>query len=288
MTATRVRTELLAIDAGGGIILNGAAWLPEAGAGDVGIALFPGTGAEFYQPWFDFAGPLLAAAGYPTVALNRRDHGAFFGYHKMAPAAIDHRHAVDFLWAAGARRVVLAGHSYGTLTAPLYVRNTNDARVAALILYAPLGDMRAATVAIVGGQANYDRMVAEAEAAVAAGRGGDAFLIPPMVPGATPIVHSYAVFLDKRGPDSEAVGFELIRHMGRRPLLGVRDPADPFPATKPPARERLEAANPNLTYVLLDDIPRTTIDDTIHRFAGREQEVLDLTLDWLKAQGLVP
>lgn len=286
MTDATVHTELVAIDAGDGLILDGAAWLPKAGAAETGIALFPGTGSEFYQPWNTYAGPRLAAAGYPTIALNRRDHGGFTGFHRMDASAMDHRHAVDYLIERGVRRVILAGHSYGTLTAPLYVKNTDDQRVAGLILYAPLGDMRAASVQIVGGRENYDRIVAKAEAKVAEGRGGEAFLIPPMIPGLTPMVHTYDVFLDKRGPDSEAVGYELIRHMGARPLLGVRDPDDPFPATQPPAQEKLEAANPNLTYVLLDKVPRDRLDDTIHYFQGREEEVLKITLDWLAARAL--
>ncbi len=288
MSEAQVRTELIAIDAGDGIVLNGAAWLPDAGAGDVGIALFPGTGAEFYQSWIGYAGPRLAAAGYPTIALNRRDHGAMFGFHTMRPSAMDHRHAVDFLAQRGARRVVLAGHSYGTLTVPLYVRISDDARVAGLILYAPLGDMRTASARILGGQEAYDRLVAEAEARLAEGQGDAAFLFAPMVPGQNPICHTYEVFLDKRGPASEAVGHELIRHVGDRPLLGVRDPADPYPATQPPAQEQLQAANANLTYVLLDSIPRDRIDDTIHLFSGREPEVLDITLGWLAANGFAP
>ncbi len=75
MTDVTVRTELVAIDAGDGLILDGAAWLPETNAAETGIALFPGTGSEFYQPWITYAGPRLAAAGYPTIGLNRRDHG---------------------------------------------------------------------------------------------------------------------------------------------------------------------------------------------------------------------
>lgn len=286
MTDRAVRTELVAIDAGDGIVLNGAAWLPAAEvARDTAIALFPGTGGEFYQPWLSYAGSRLAALGYPALALNRRDHGPFFGYHTMAASAMDHVHAVDYLSERGAKRVILAGHSFGTLTVPLYIRESGDSRVAGLILFAPLGDMREASVQIVGGRENYDRIVARARARVAGGRGGEAFLIPPMAPGQNPLIHTYQVFLEKRGPESDAVGHELIRHVGDRPLLGVRDPADPFPATLPPARAKLEAANPNLDYVLLDDIRGGASDETAHSFAGREAEVLKITLDWLAEKG---
>jgi pimeloyl-ACP methyl ester carboxylesterase len=256
--------------------------MPVGEGSDMGIALFPGTGAEFYQPWLRWLGPRLAAAGYRVISLNRRDHGGLFGYFKLAESAMDHKTAIDWLAARGARRIVMAGHSYGTLTTLCYVRATNDARVTALVLYAPVGDMRAATVPMVGGQEEYDRLVTEARRKVRDGKGMEAFLIGPTVPQEKPIAHSYEVFLDKRGPDSAAVGWELIGAAGDRPLLAVRDPDDPFVSTHPPTQRRLEAANPKLKYVLLAPLPRPAVDDTVHRFAGREEEVLALTLRWLE------
>jgi pimeloyl-ACP methyl ester carboxylesterase len=241
--------------------------------------------AEFYQPWLHWLGPRLAAAGYPTVALNRRDHGGFFGYFGLRESAMDHAAAVDWLAAQGARRVVLAGHSYGTLTALYYLAQTDDARVAGAVLYAPVGDLRAATVPMVGGQERYDRLVATARAKLAEGRGHEAFLIGPTVPEEKPVPHTYAVFLDKRGPDSEAISWAHIAKAGDRPLLGIRDPDDPFVSTQPPTQQRLEAAGANLRYVLLDPLARDVPKDTLHRFAQREEEVFALTLDWMAEHG---
>ena len=74
-------TELVRLDAGGGIYLDGVLWTPESARAETAIALFSGTGAEFYNSLFTYLGPRLAAAGYPTLAINRRDHGVHFGFH---------------------------------------------------------------------------------------------------------------------------------------------------------------------------------------------------------------
>lgn len=275
-------TELIALETDDGMTLSGALWTPSHSAATTAIALFAGTGAEFYEPLFIRLGEGLAAAGFATVALNRRDHGQYFGLHRLHDAAMDQRYAIDLLCARGAGRVLLAGHSYGTVTAPYYVAETDDARVAGLILLAALGDLRQGSIAIVGGQKSYDAIVADCTAAVAAGRGNETFLIPPMVAGYPPMLHSYDVFLDKRGPDSRAVPVELIRHVGARPLFAVRDPADPFPATLPPAQEMLEAANPNLTYRLLELGRAASPTANAHYFAGREDEVFRHLMTWMQ------
>ncbi len=283
-----ITTELVRLDAGDGIILDGALWTPEAGGSDTAIALFPGTGAEFYNSLFSYLGPGLAAAGYTTLAINRRDHGVQFGFVTLAEGSADQGLAIDFLIGRGAKRVVAGGHSYGTVTVPWYIAKTDDARVPAMLLYAPLGDLRPASITICGDRDKYDRIVAKSLEMQASGRGGEAFLIPPMVPGAMPLLHTYNVFLDKRGPDSRAVPIDLLPRMGDRKILGIRDPADPYPATLPPAREMLEAVNPNLDYILLEDVHDGTTTPDAHYYRGREEEIHGITLDWLKGNEIEP
>lgn len=280
-----VTTALLRVPASDRIVLDGACWMPVGPARTTGIALFAGTGGAFCDPPMAWLGPMLAAEGYPVLSLNRRDHGAFYGFHRFRDSAMDHRLAADLLAGRGARRIVMGGHSYGTLTAPFYVAETDDPRVAGLLLLAPLGDLRAASVTICGGRARYDAIVAECRAGVAQGRGDEAFLIPPMVPGGMPLVHTRAVFLDKRGPEAATVGAALLARTGARPVLGLRDPADLYPATLPPAQEQLQAANAGLDYVLLPDRRNGKMDPEAHYFPGREAEVLAATLDWLQRNG---
>jgi pimeloyl-ACP methyl ester carboxylesterase len=270
-----------------GVWLHGALWPPPAGKLRVGIVLTGGTQTEFYglSDW----GERFARAGYLTLALNRRDHGARFGYEKLEPSSLDLREAVDLLAERGTERVILVGTSYGTITVSYYLANAKDSRVKAAILYAPLGDLRAATVKMLGSQEAYDEAVNAARQMVAAGRGGETYQMPSSR-GADgrPMLHSYEVFLDKRGPDSKAAPVELLRRVGNIPLLAVRDPGDPFPGTLPPAQKQLEEANNNLRYVLLPDTRGGEMDARAHSFFGREEEVLRITLEWLKKHDLGP
>ena len=285
---THVTTEVVSCRSDDGIDLAGALFLPDGKMSRTAIALFPGTGSEFYQPFFALICPVLAEAGYATLAMNRRDHGQFFGYYPLHDAAMDQGLGLDFLAARGAEQIVLGGHSYGTVTAPYYVAETDDPRVKALLLYAALGDLRRGSMLMAGGEAPYREMVRQAREKIAAGKGDEIYVNPPMVPGDMPLPHRYDIFLDKRGPESRAVPADLIHHVGDRPLLAIRDPADPFPATLPPAREQLEAANANLEYCLLEERQPHTIRPSAHYFDGREAEIAALTLRWLAKLGLGP
>ncbi len=280
------RVELLTLEADDGVALDGALYRP---CGEqrarTGVALFHGGGGEFYLPLFRALGRGLAARGWPVLSLNRRDHGANFGFVTLSRGARDQSAAVDHLESLGVERVVLGGHSFGTVTVPWYVAHTDDPRVAGMLLYAALGDLARASVIICGGQERYDAYVAQCRAAVAAGCGDEAFVMPPMVAGLLPMTHTRAVFLDLRGPGVVTTD-ALIRQAGDRPILALRHARDPFPGTLPPTRERLEAASPHLSYVLVGcegPMARET-----HRFTGQEDGILRLTVGWLSEHGFTP
>lgn len=86
--------ELLRIQTDDGMSLHGVRWFPPGG-GRLGVALFSGTGSEFYDDLLTGLGERFAAAGYPAVSLNRRDHGDNFGYYRLEPAALDHGYSAD-------------------------------------------------------------------------------------------------------------------------------------------------------------------------------------------------
>lgn len=281
-----VRVELVQVQTDDGITLDGALWSPASGKARVGIALATGTGGEFYgNSWF---AERYAQAGYLVLSLNRRDHGDNFGYYKLEPSALDHRYAVDLLMTRGVESVVLAGHSYGTVTVPYYVMATDDSRVNGLILTSALGDLRVGTRIAAGGQEKYDEIVSRAREMVKAGRGKESFLMSPLTTGGRSLVHDYETFLDKRGPDSKAVPYESLKKVKNRPILAIRDPADPLPATLPPAQQQLEESNSNLQYVLLPDIYEGKMDPASHGFVGRQEEVFGIIQAWLNQHGLTP
>jgi pimeloyl-ACP methyl ester carboxylesterase len=285
---TNIKSEFVRLKTNDGITLHGALWTPAGGKARVGIVIAPGGGSEFYSDWLVWLGEHFARSGYIALSMNRRDHGPEQWYHNFELSAMDHKYMIDFLASRGVQAVILAGHSYGTLTAPYYVTASDDARVEAIVLYGPHGYKRDGLSRAFGSQAEYDRVVAQAKEMVAAGRGKETFLLPPIFPGGQPRPSSYETFLNRGGPDTNAVPVEIIRKVQRRPILAIRDPADPYRATIPPAQQQLQEANTNLEYVLLPDIRDGKMDTAAHQFRGREEEVLRITLDWLRKHKLNP
>lgn len=260
---------------------------PVSGKPPVGTVLTHGGGGEFYIDWLTWLSEHLARAGYITLSMNRRDHGSQEGYQNFELAAMDHKYMVDLLVSRGAESVVLTGHSYGTVTVPYYVIS-NDARVKAIILYAALGYDREGLKKLVGSESEYAPAVAKAKEMANAGRGKESFLMPPLLPGGPARLSAYKTFLNRRGPETKAIPVEIIRKLSDQPILAIRDPADPLPGTVPPAQQLLQAANKNLEYILLRDIRAGKMDVAAHRFAGREEEVLRITLEWLRKHKLNP
>src|SRR5687768_6102885 len=285
---TNIKSELVKLKTGGGISLHGMLWTPAGGKARIGIVIAPGGGSEFYNDLLVWLGEHFARSGYIALSMNRRDHGPEQWYHNFEPSAMDHQYMIDFLGTRGAHVVILAGHSYVSVTAPYYVMASDDPRVKAIILYGAHGYKRDGLTRAFGSQAEYERVVAKAKEIVAAGRGKETFLLPPIFPGGQPRPSSYAAFLNRGGPDTKAVPVEIIRKVQGRPILAIRDPADPFLATIPPAQQQLQEANKNLEYVLLPDTRGGKMDTAAHQFRGREEEILRITLEWLKKHKLGP
>ena len=286
LAQTNIKGEIVALKTNDGLTLNGAVWTPLSGKARVGIVLAPGAGSEFYDDFLVWLGENFARSGYIALSMNRRDHAQEQWYHKFEPSAMDHKYMVDFLAARGAEAIVLAGHSYGTLTGPYYVTASDDARVKAIILYGPHGYKRDGLARSFSSVSEYDGVVAKALEMVASKRGTETFLLPPIRPGGRPRPGTYEAFLNRLGPDTKAVPIDIITKVQGRPILAIRDPADPYLATIPPAQQFLQEANKNLEFVLLPDIKDGKTDPTAHQFRGREEEILRITLEWLKKHKL--
>jgi pimeloyl-ACP methyl ester carboxylesterase len=276
-----IKTEFVQLKTADGINLHGLLWTPASGTARIGVVIAPGAGSEFFDDVLVRLGEGFAKAGYIALSMNRRDHAAEQWYYNFEPSALDHKYMADFLTARGAQAIILAGHSYGTLTGPYYVTASNDVRVKAIILYGPHGYKRDGVARSFGSLDEYDHAIAKAREMVAAGRGAETFLLPPIRPGGRPRPSSYETFLNRLGPDSKAVPVEIISKVRGRPILAIRDPADPYLATIPPAQQQLQEANESLEYVLLPDIRAGRTDAAAHQFSGREEEVLRITLEWL-------
>ena len=78
----------------------------------------------------------LAARGYTTLSILSRHAAGYYSIPQEAGSA-DLKAAVDWLAGLGIRDVVLAGHSFGSARIALYAAQSGDARVKALVHYAP-------------------------------------------------------------------------------------------------------------------------------------------------------
>ena len=262
-----------------GIRLEGTLW----GKGRAGFLLSAATGEEFDCPWLVWLGHHLARHGFAVLSLNRRDHGGENGVHPFMASAMDHGYGMRILEAAGSRSVILLGHSYGALTAMAYARESCNSTIAALILCAPLDDIRRCTEKLVGGNEAYQRVVATARTRIAQGRGGETFILGPIFTGGPPLLPTYEAFLEKRGPESRARPHELAAACSAWPILVLRDPGDPAPMMSEP----LGAAYQHLDYRWLPPAASRQPPRDVHYFGGREAEVLGVVLPWLRERGIV-
>ncbi len=286
---TTVKSEFVKLRTDDGITLSGALWTPVKGTPRVGVVLAHGSGggSEFYGGWLTWLGEHFAEAGYLALSMNRRDHGPEEGLHTFEAAAMDHRYMVDLLASRGAQTIILAGHSYGTVTTPYYAVTSRDRRVKGLILYAPLGRNRERS-RTPDAQAEYDARVEDARKMIAAGRGKESIHLPPLTPAGRPRYFTYEAFLSKMGPYTKEDPVGNIRQLGDQPILAIRDPADPLPGTLPPTQQRLQEASKSLEYILLPDTRNGQMNGAAHVFLGREAEVFQLTLQWLRKHKLGP
>jgi pimeloyl-ACP methyl ester carboxylesterase len=275
----RIHPSPVTAETADGIRLEGALW----GESRVGFLLCAPTGEEFDCPWLAWLGQHLAQLGFAALSLNRRDHGKENGAHPFLASAMDHGYGMQVLQAAGSRSVILLGHSYGALTAMAYAQESRNSAIAALILCAPLDDLRRCTEGLVGGNEAYRRVVETATSRIAQGRGGETFVLGPIFAGGPPLLNTYEAFLEKRGPESRARPHELAAACGAWPILVVRDPGDPAPMMSEPAG----AAFRHLNYRWLPPAARRQPPRSVHSFHGREAEVLDVVLPWLREHGIV-
>src|SRR5262245_41486981 len=131
MDESTATLELVRVETADGVVLDGALWRPRrAGALPVdAFLLVHGTGSNFYAPGVleTYAGQALAG-GVPALAINPRGHdgictnpsrtGSVKGgaaYERISDCVLDVGAWVDWLVGRGFSRIVLVGHSMGSV-----------------------------------------------------------------------------------------------------------------------------------------------------------------------------
>jgi len=231
---------------GGGRILSPAVlYTPVAGANTQAPAIVmldqgPGAHPLELSQATRYAGERLAAQGYTVLSLYA---GQERGFARMPFADVVHaiRGALDYLEVSGHERFVLLGQGYGAIAAAQYLAsepdtlmdNGGEKRVKALLLINPLTELRHYPRADL--LQGYEARVAQAQASVAAGRGG----IPQLEPGrnvgqaydpwllAGPFIAPASNFLDYWGPAAAQRNDALLQQLALPTWVAVagQDPS---------------------------------------------------------------
>src|SRR5262245_32786078 len=133
MDESAATLEMVRVETADGVILDGALWRPRR-AGELPVDAFllvHGTGSNFYAPGVleTFAGQALAG-GIAILRINTRGHDGFCSnpartgsvnggaaYERISDCVLDVGAWVNWLAGHGFARIVLVGHSMGSVKA---------------------------------------------------------------------------------------------------------------------------------------------------------------------------
>lgn len=203
--APQVHEEELTARASDRSQLPGRMWTL-AERSDVVVLLTHGVASAHDSGMGTWFGREMASRGWSVAAFDRRDARTVGGDLTFTDGLDDVAAAVDAVSGAGFERVVLCGHSKGTLFVPHYAATRSDGRVVAIGLFGLVHDNREAAREMLMGE-NYDSNVAAARAALDA---GDSQPVPLKMLGGPLLEMAPEAFLGFFGPDADAVPLEWI------------------------------------------------------------------------------
>ncbi len=219
----------------------------------------------------------LAQAGHACLAGQTSGSGTNIIRATLESEMPDFAAWADWLESEGYDKIVMAGHSWGGIRITRYLNTSKDSRVKGMIYLAPTAN--APTWAEKGfGKDAYDELVAQAEAAVAAGDGNrvlvnKSFRSPPPAPQgpARPRPQVAASFLSHWGPNANTVHTKEMRNI-KVPVLAIAGNLDPF-VDLPYLKEFARAAGGKAEYHWYDD-------GAPHSLIGWEQRTTEHIVAW--------
>lgn len=234
---------------------------------------------------YRFVAERLAALGYTTLSPVSRQSNGY--YRSLFEDVIqDLAAAVDWVHSLGHDRIVLLGHSIGSLRITRYQLATADPRIKAQVHFAPTADM----YPLYAARPEFASILERAQSAVRAGRGGwpvypdsvdpDPSLSPVLLSTARGRPQTAAGLLNWWGPEAKTSNSDLFGQL-EIPLLllgGAKDPVVP-----PGRLEALKAKavkSPRVDY--------RWYPDGDHYFTGLEDATSRFVADWLEEIGLGP
>ena len=266
--------------------LYGLLWRPaDAPETDTAVLLVHGLTSSPTSPLFGRMGPVIAAHGFGALAIET--HRSGWAGHETAlldDELEDLDRWIDLLRERGYRRIVLAGASMGSLSVGRYQSIRQHPDVVAIAHLMPTADcpewFRAGA-----GDGPYEQAVADARAAIEAGR-GDAHLVdidirqppPSLSRGRFRWTQRAASWLSWWGPDADSRNSDHIAN-ARVPLLLLSGTTDSYNDAARFAQLKAAAAQaPSVTEIWYEDVD--------HGLAGAERRTADDLCDWLKQHAL--
>jgi len=254
-----------------GISLDGVLYRPAANPRSKAILLVHGFGSNFYSAYFPVFAKTAAEEGYPTLALNMRDHDTGPKVWDFTDNEADIAAGLAYLRKLGYSHLVLLGQSMGTNRVLYYQAATSERSIAATVLISGPGNLFEWNVWQFGRE-RAQATVNEALGLQAAGREQELMLVDLGPLGKALYTPRYLLSL--RGPKARSDPFQNIQKV-TNPILIVQGSADKLVETGTAARlKRAATSSPRVELINLDGAD--------HSFRQQEAALAQRVLAWLR------
>ncbi|MBI5167531.1 MAG: alpha/beta fold hydrolase [candidate division NC10 bacterium] len=267
-----VKTELVSIFTSDGVRLDGAFYTPEKAPikPRVGILFIHGYAGNFYTSVQAFLPKAMAERGYPSLAINTRDHDKGPKTSLFEQSRLDIEVMVKFLRDKGYSEVVLVGHSMGTNRVLFYQAEAQDPYVKAVVWLAGPGNLFEWNARVFG-RAKAEADLKEAIHLLEIGRGDELMLVDLGPLGKALYTPRHLVGL--RGPATKSDPFQNVARV-HRPLLIVQGTADRLVDIR--VAQQLEEKATKSSKVDL-----VFIEGADHQFTRHQEKLIKTLYNWL-------
>jgi len=296
-----VITEVVHITSDDGTTVYGLLYEPNPSVYQrpgVGVVVIHGVEGSLFTSVPGFLTPALAEKGYAALAINARHSLGLFPTSTFEQPVSDVRAAIKYMNGKGFDKIFLVGHSLGTFVTGFCAGTNPDPSVKALGLTGIPHVRLAASSKEQIGELAYNALVAQATAAVAAGKASTYLLFTWCSPTCSARAWTAKTFLNWRGPDSNA-RFDTVLNKIKVPIFMIHDPNDTSVVFGGPPRPKYSTSgkwvkegatsSPRVDSFLTTPTPGQSSGDA-HSFVGieKETEVINITANWMIEVGLLP
>ncbi len=272
-TEQGVRTELIELQTTDGVRLDSVLREPYPARAKGGVVMVHGYGGNFYSGIMAFLPEALSRRGFATLALNMRDHDLGPKKNLFEENLPDIVAGVDEMARHGYEALFLYGHSMGTNRVLFYLAETQDPRIAGIILTGSPGNLFQWNVRTFGLEAA-TQVLHRAQELKAEGKGDTWMLINLGPLGKTLYTANHVVSL--RGPQTLSDPFMNIARLAK-PVLAVHGLADRL--ADPQVADQLKNNAGTGSSVTV-----RKIGGADHRFRNHEKELEEIITEWLVQQ----